>query len=171
MSLQKRSAYKFNYEELSGICFQIALVLHSGIMMQDGLEAMCSVRDQTSGGQKVLQEIADDLKQYTRLSDAMQKTGAFPSYMIGMVQLGENTGNLDAVMTALSEHYKREERLRGMIFGAILYPAILLIMISAVIFVLLSNVIPEFSRVLEDMGVESSSFIRALVSMGGSAFL
>ena len=168
MSTPRKNSYKFNYEELSGICYQMALVLHSGILMQDGFEAMCGVRDQTSGGQAVLRDIAEELKQYGRLCDAMKRTEAFPSYMIGMVELGENTGKLENVMKALSEHYKREERLRGMIFGAVFYPAILFVMISAVIVVLITKILPVFSRVLEDMGVESSSFIRTLISVGSS---
>ena len=163
------NSYKFNFEELSGFCFQVSLMMHSGIFLRDGLEVMCSVRDQTSGGQKVLQGMVDELEQHTRLSDAMQKSKAFPSYMVGMVQLGENTGNLESVMSALSEHYKREERLRGIILGSVLYPAILLVMISAVIVVLLARVLPEFTRVLEDMGVESSTFNQTLISIGGSA--
>ena len=168
MSKRKNNTYRFNYDELSGICFQIALILHSGILLFDGLEAMCSVRDQTSRRQEILRSMADELKEYTRLCDAMQKSGAFPTYMIGMVELGENTGKLEDVMNALAEHYKREERLRGMIFGAVFYPAVLLVMISAVIVALVTRILPEFSRVLEDMGVESSAFIRSLVSMGGS---
>ena len=168
MAAQKKNRYKFNYEELSGICFQIALMINSGIPLQDGLEVMCHVRDQTSGRQKILMGIANELEQQVRLSEAMEKSGAFPTYLTGMVRIGENTGNLDNVMSALSEHYKREERMRGMIVGAIFYPAILLVMISAVIVVLLIRVLPEFTRVLEDMGVESSAIVRTLVTMGGS---
>ena len=168
MSEKKKRAYKFNYDELSSICFQISLMLHSGILLQDGLEAMCNVRDQTSGRHDILMGMASELKDYSRLCDAMEKSGAFPSYMIGMVELGENTGKLEDVMSALSEHYKREERLRGMIFGAIFYPAVLLVMISVVIVALVTRILPEFSRVLEDMGVESSSFIKALINAGGS---
>ena len=169
MSIKKKNIYRFSYDELSGICYQIGLILHSGILLYDGLEAMCSVRDQTSHRQEILRGMADELKEYTRLCDAMEKSGAFPSYMIGMVELGENTGKLEDVMNALSEHYKREERLRGMIFGAVFYPAILFVMISAVIVALITRILPEFSRVLEDVGVESSAFIRSLISMGGSS--
>ena len=167
MSTQKKNTYKFNYEELSGICFQIALMLRAGILVHDGVEVMCSVRDQTTGGQRILRGISDELKQGGMLSAAMQESGAFPTYMVGMVELGESTGHLQDVMTALSEHYKREERMRGMIFGAIFYPAVLCVMICAVIVVLVTRILPEFSRVLGDMGVESSPFIQALISLGG----
>ena len=168
MSANKKNTYKFNYDELSGICYQMALMLHSGILIQDGVDIMCNVRDQSTGAQRVLRSIADELKLNSRLSTAMQNTAAFPPYMIGMVELGERTGHLENVMTALSEHYKREERMRGMIFGAIFYPAILCVMISAVIVVLIRRILPEFSRVLEDMGVETSALIKSLISVGGS---
>ena len=167
MSEEKKRSYKFNYEELSGICFQLAMVLRSGIRMYDGLEAMCSVRDRTSGAHEILLGMAEDLRQYTRLCDAMRKTGAFPPYMIGMVELGENSGRLEEVMTSLSGHFKREERLRGTIFGAVFYPAVLCVMICAVIIALMTRVLPEFSRVLEDMGIETSASIRTLISIGG----
>lgn len=164
----KSKVYQLNYDELSGVCFQIALMLHSGILIIDGLEAMCGVRDQTAGVQRILSGIVEEMKQYTRLCDAIRKSGAFPSYMVGMVELGESTGKLEDVMRALSEHYKREERLRGMILGAVFYPSVLCVMISAVIAALVTRILPEFSRVLEDMGAGPSAFIGALISLGGA---
>ena len=163
---KKKNTYKFTYEELSGICFQIALMLHSGVLLYDGLESMCNVRDQASAVQRILRDMADDMKQYSRLCDSMEKSGAFPANMISMVELGESTGKLEDVMTALSENYKREERLRSMVFGAVFYPIILFVMISIVIVVLVTKILPEFSRVLEGMGIELSPFVRGLLYVG-----
>jgi len=168
MSAHKKKPYKFNNDELSGICFQIALMLHSGILLYEGVGIMCNVRDQTTERQRVLRGIAEELGRNSSLYAAMQESGAFPQYMVGMVELGESTGQLEKVMSALSEHYKREERMRGLVFGAVFYPAILFIMISAVIVVLVTRILPEFSRVLADMGAESSPFIQTLISLGGS---
>ena len=169
MSVLRKMSHKFDYEELSGICFQISLMLHSGISLFEGLDVMCEVRDQDSATSEVLRSIADEMRLSSRLSEALEKTAAFPDSMIGMVQLGENTGKLEDVMSALAEHYKREGRLRGMIFRAIFYPSVLFVMISAVIVALMVRVLPEFTRVLDDMGIESSSYIRMLINFGNNA--
>ena len=173
MPEKKKNTYKLNYEELSGLCFQIALMLHSGVLIYDGFESMCNVRDQSSAVHRILRDMAEEVKENARLCDAMDKTGAFPAHMISMVELGENTGKLEDVMTALSENYKREERLRSMIFGAVFYPVILFVMILIVIVVLVTRILPEFSRVLESMGVELSPFVHGLLYVGsdGSKYI
>ena len=89
MSTQKKKPYKFSYDELSGICFQITLMLHSGILLYEGVSIMCNVRDQSTERQRILRGIAEELEQNTYLCTAMQKCGAFPQYMIGMVELGK----------------------------------------------------------------------------------
>ena len=163
----KKNEYKFSSDELSGICTQLALVLRSGIMVSDGLEAMCDVQDKSSRAQEILRGMAAEMHAHGQFFEAAEKTGAFPSYMLGMVELGEKTGKLDEVMAALSRHYKREERLRATIFGSVFYPAVLCAMIIVVIAVLITNVLPVFSRVLEDMGAEPSAFVRVFLYIGG----
>ena len=53
---------------------------------------------------------------------AFEAAGIFPSYLLHMVQIGEESGTLDTVMDALSTHYAREDAIHQSIKSSVTYP-------------------------------------------------
>ena len=117
-------------EELSSFCDQIALMLSSGMTLRDGIEMLAE----------------DEMKQkvkvhpYTNLYKVVDETGSlyiamrenadeWPSYMIEMVDIGEQTGRLEDIMVSLSTYYQREGRIRSAAISAITYPLVLGVML------------------------------------------
>ena len=98
--MNKKQQPFFN-PELSGFCSQMAMILHSGISPLEGITIM--LEDSTSDREKdILQQILDTLQETADFSLSLKETGLFPSYLVHMVQIGEETGTLDEVMSALS---------------------------------------------------------------------
>ena len=104
--------------ELSYFCGQMALILKSGISSIEGVEMM---EDDftTSADRKIIEIIIDTVAATGQFSVGLAATGAFPDYMIHMVAIGEETGNLDEGMEGLEDHYSREEQLRQSIQSAV----------------------------------------------------
>ena len=67
----------------------------------------------------------------------LEEMSVFPDYMMQMVKIGEQTGNLDEVMTSLSVNYEREEQLMQDMKSAVTYPVIMLGMMLVILFVML----------------------------------
>ena len=69
----------------------------------------------------------------------------------GLVQVGEQTGKLDEIMTELAEYLKESNRLRDRIRGAMVYPALVLFItligLTALVFFLLPVLIGIFDQV------------------------
>ena len=129
--MNKKQQPFFN-PELSGFCSQMAMILHSGISPLEGITIM--LEDSTSDREKdILQQILDTLQETADFSLSLKETGLFPSYLVHMVQIGEETGTLDEVMSALSEHYEREESIAKSIRNAVTYPMIMIGMMLVVI--------------------------------------
>jgi len=154
-------------EELSSFCDQIALMLSSGMTLRDGIEMLAE----------------DEMKEkskfhpYTNLYKVVDETGSlyvamkeneedWPSYMIEMVDIGEQTGRLEDIMVSLSTYYQREGRIRSAAVSAITYPLVLGAMLVVIIGILLWRVLPIFRRVLESLGVGASSSGSVLMSIG-----
>lgn len=61
---------------------------------------------------KVIKGALDDVKSYVKtgdpLSEALNKSGEFPSMVIRMVRIGEESGNLTQVLDQVSEFYTRD---------------------------------------------------------------
>ena len=85
-----------------------------------------------------------------------------------MVQIGEETGTLDEVMSALSEHYEREDSIAKSIRNAVTYPMIMIGMMLVVILVLLVKVMPIFNQVFVQLGTEMTGFSGALMHTGNA---
>ena len=154
-------------EELSSFCDQIALMLSSGMTLRDGIEMLAE--DEQKGNDKV--------HPYTNLYRVVDETGSlyvamkenedeWPSYMIEMVDIGEQTGRLEDIMNSLSTYYQREGRIRSAAVSAITYPLVLGAMLVVIIGILLWRVLPIFRRVLASLGVDSSSSGSVLMKVG-----
>ncbi len=156
---------KLSNTELSYFCSQMALVLHSGISTLEGISMMLEDNADKKDSE-ILSSLLHGMESYGLLHIALKNSGVFPNYMIHMVQIGEETGNLDEVMVALSKHYEREESIRTSVSHAVSYPLIMSGMILAVIIVLLVRVMPIFSQVFKQLGTEMTGFAAGLVTIG-----
>lgn len=157
----------FSNIEVSSFCEQIAMILKSGISSLEGITIM--LEDSSSPEEKnILQNILENILETGSLFEALSQTGLFPSYMLHMIQIGEETGTLDEVMSALSIHYEREDSIAKSIRSAITYPLIMGGMMVAVIVVLLVKVMPIFNQVFVQLGTEMTGFSRTLMSLGNT---
>ncbi|HIQ72740.1 MAG TPA: type II secretion system F family protein [Candidatus Onthenecus intestinigallinarum] len=154
-------------QELSLWCDQIALMLRAGIALYD---AAGMLRESYAGTalEPKLAEIDRKIRESGSLYEAMQEAGCFPAYAVYMVRVGERSGNLEAIMTALSDYYAWEHKVRGAIRSAVFYPAVLVAMMAVVILVLITFVFPVFTQVYESMGVgmTGSSQLAIRVALG-----
>lgn len=151
--------------ELSSFCYQTALILNSGISSMEGISIMLEESEHDSE-KAILQSIYDALLETGSFSKALAASSVFPSYLLHMAEIGEQTGRLDDVMKALGEHYEREESISRSVRSAVIYPLIMICMMAAVIFVLLTKVMPIFNQVFAQLGQEMTGFSRGLLSLG-----
>jgi type IV pilus assembly protein PilC len=155
----------FSNMEISSFCGQFSMILNSGISSIEGISIL--LEDASLPEEKeILQSILQKMQESGSLYPALEHTGLFPSYMLQMIQIGEETGTLDEVMSALSTHYHREDSIHQNIRSAVTYPLIMTGMMVAVIIVLLVKVMPIFNQVFIQLGTEMTGFSRSLMTLG-----
>lgn len=143
-------------DETAMFCTQIALVLKSGISLADGAEAIYDSCEDAPG-KKYFEEINNAVTQTGSLYEAVKQVGIFPTYMVEMTGIGERAGKLDDVMEALGLYYEQEHNIKKSVKNAVLYPAVLFMMLAIVIAVLVIGVLPIFANVFESLGIRSDS--------------
>ena len=102
----------------------------------------------------------------TPLYTALASTGAFPSYLCSMTEVGELSGRLDDVMEGLAEYYHREDTLAANLRSAVSYPLLMLGMMAVVLIILVIRVLPVFQQVYEQLGVDMSGISGTLLQFG-----
>jgi type IV pilus assembly protein PilC len=161
---QKQKAQGLSAQELSLFCGQLALILKSGISLEDGADALCEDSD---GGEKTLMaQIAESLSEHSTLHDALEKTGAFPDYMVRMIDIGEKSGKQEEVLKGLSDFYDREDLFRKSLLGAVCYPLLLMLMMGAVLAMLVWKVLPIFRQVVSGFGLSASAAVMSVIGAG-----
>ena len=104
-------------EELSSFCSQVALILSAGLPLYDGMETLA----ETTKGTEYADLYAAASKKVNEtgsLYEALKADDRWPTYLVEMTGIGEQTGQLESVMNGLATYYGREERIRSSVVSA-----------------------------------------------------
>lgn len=155
----------FSNEYISVFCLQIALLLHAGIHLADGVHLLAEdEKDAVTG--EVLCSMAEFLDEGKALSEAMKSVGVFPAYVVHMTETGESTGRLEQAFRSMAEYYEGRKQLQDRMKSALLYPLVLLVLMLAVIGILLVKVLPVFQKVYEQLGGSMEGLAGGLLVAG-----
>lgn len=137
---------------VSAFCESMAMMLRSGIQTDEAISLLQS-GSKTTGGvlEQGLKEMKASIEQGAGLSDAMEGSGIFPQYAIRMIAAGESSGHLEDILFSLSRYYADQKTITEKLKNAVTYPAVMLILIIAVLAVMLFMVLPAFTDVYNNL--------------------
>ena len=151
-------------KEIASFCGQVALIFNAGITPAEGMSILLS-DTANSEGKEIIEQIHQKCCEGSSFCDAIKCTEVFPDYVVNMIHMGEESGNLDNVMQSLSDYYEREENIAESIKSAISYPIIMIGMMLLVIIVLLTKVLPIFDQVFNQLGSEMQGVSKSLMNI------
>ena len=158
---------KLKSYEIATFCRQMSLMLKAGIAPADGIDILEQDTNDASA-KKLLGSISHVLHSGEKFHVALSMSEAFPDYVIHMVTIGEESGNMDTVMESLADYYEREENIESNIRSAVSYPLIMVFMMLIVVLVLITKVLPIFEQVFAQLGTSMSGFSQSLLSLGNA---
>ncbi len=151
--------------EIADFCSQMALLFQAGIPPAECVNILMEETPSESG-RKILAQIHSVVSAGNPLHEAIASTGAFPDYAVRALALGEESGNLDLSLKSLGEYYEKEASIRESFKSAVAYPIVMICMMLAVIFILVSKVLPVFRQVFTELGSDMSGFAATLLNIG-----
>lgn len=152
-------------DTISSLCLGLSLLLHAGVGVGDGL-ALLAQEEESPALRAVLDEMARQMDDGSPLAAALRSSGRFPNYVCGLVEVGERSGRTEEALAALARHYEDRGRLERRLRSALLYPAVLLVVMLAVIVVLLARVLPVFNEIYADLGGRLTGVAGGLLTLG-----
>lgn len=156
---------KLSSSDISNFCRQMSLLLRSGIAPADGIDILAAdTKDGTA--KNIYDSIGQVLHSGEKFHVALEMSEVFPDYVINMITIGEESGNIDTVMESLADYYDREENIESNIKSAVSYPLIMVFMMLIVVLVLVVKVLPIFQQVFAQLGTSMSGFAQSLLDMG-----
>lgn len=145
---------KPNLDDLVLFSRQMYTLMHAGVPIIRSITGLAeTTRNQVL--QNALREVRQEIEGGHELSVALaQHPGIFSHLFVSMVQVGENTGNLDDVFLQISAYLEREKNTRDQIKAAMRYPMFVIIAITIAMFIINMFVIPTFAKVFAGFGAE-----------------
>ena len=131
--------------ELITFCFHLSQLLKAGVNI---IEALTDLRDTVDnpGFRQVVAGLIEDIEGGLRLSDAMANHPyIFDGVFVSLVRAGEQSGQLNEVLDELSENLKWQDEMASQAQRALIYPAIVLVVVVGVIFVLMIFLVPQLA--------------------------
>ncbi|MCL2053819.1 MAG: type II secretion system F family protein [Oscillospiraceae bacterium] len=146
--------HKFKISELAYNCRQLSAMLTSGLTLVKALDIL--YKEQTKKRpRQVFQEIYEEVQKGQSFSDALRmQQGAFPNFMISMIQAGESSGSLDVTVQRLEVHYAKEAKLNNKIKSALMYPIILAVLCVAIVIIMFTFIMPTFKELMTEKDMQ-----------------
>jgi type II secretory pathway component PulF len=120
-----------------------------GTLVKSGVSLLPALKivENTIGNQILAQQVAS-VAEETRGGDSLaaplRKLGIFPRTMVQMIDVGEQTGTLDAMLLKVAEIEERQMRARTKILISLLAPALILVVGALVGFIVIAILLPIF---------------------------
>jgi type IV pilus assembly protein PilC len=125
-------------------CRVFGTLTRSGVPIIQSLEIVCN----TVGNQVIANAIAGaiaEIQQGGMMSLALQKANVFPPLAIQMISIGEETGELDAMMMKVADFYEDEVEQAVKALTSVIEPLMMVGIAGMVGTILLSMYLPMFS--------------------------
>jgi len=159
-SLQRR----VNAMELALITRQMATLLRAGLPLEHVLKTTAQQTEKPHVERTLLavrakvlegRSLADGLGEFPRV---------FPEIYIRTVASGEESGHLEVVLERLADYTEQRQQLRQKTLLALFYPALLIVISLLIVGGLLTYIVPQVTRVFENVAQELPWITRALIA-------
>ena len=154
-------------EQISVFCRSLAMMLRSGVTMQEAVELFVQDGDDASPLlHSTAQRMEKALGEGQSFAQTARDTGVFPEYALGVFSMAELSGRLDEVLDRLADYYDRQHALNERLRSTLTYPVALLLMMCCVLSVLVFSVLPMFVRVYNSLtgSLAASSYAYVLAA-------
>lgn len=145
---------------------QLATLLGAGQPLDRALTILLELpEDETA--RRAIADVRDAVRGGSSLSAAMERQhGTFSRLYINMVRAGEAGGSLQETLARLADYMERARALQGRVVNALIYPAILLVMVGLSLLFLLGYVVPQFAAMYESLDAELPFFTQIVLGVG-----
>ncbi|MBR3228978.1 type II secretion system F family protein [Candidatus Saccharibacteria bacterium] len=144
---------------------QLSTLIGAGLPLATSLR---TVAEQTQGKamKAIVEEILTNVESGKTLYDSFsQYPDIFNGVYLALIRAGETSGTLDLALKRLADQEEKDAAMMSKIKGALVYPAIILVVIIAVLAFMMVMVVPQVKDLYEDMGEELPGLTQFLVNI------
>ena len=154
--------------DITAFARRLATLLHAGIPLLQSLEVIARAQPDSTTHACVVQ-LKAQIEGGQALHLALRQHMGFDDVFCNLVQVGEMTGGLDALLEGIAHQREKAQALQSALRSAMVYPASVLTVALLVSALLLWFVVPAFESMFASLHAELPAMTRGLIAL--SAFL
>ncbi len=144
---------------------QLAILINAGFPLVTAMDTMIP-QTKSAAFKKVLARIKDALVEGNSFAGALSLyPSVFSPLYINMVRAGESSGTLEIILTRLAEINEKQMALTSRMHGALAYPILMTLVGVAVLFILMTFIVPNITSIFEDMNQVLPAPTRLLIAL------
>ena len=144
---------------------QLATLIGAGLPLAVSLRTVAE-QTQAKAMKSLVEEVLASVESGKTLYDSFgQYPDVFNGVYLALIRAGEASGTLDLALKRLADQEEKDAAMMSKIRGALVYPAIILVVIIAVLAFMMVMVVPQVKGLYEDMGKELPGLTQALVGL------
>jgi len=155
---------KVSDRDLSIFCRQLGTMINAGLSIVDALNIL--------GEQLPNKKLAEASKKVAvmvsegkPISNSMTEFPAvFPGFIVNLVRVGEETGNLDIAFMRAADYYEKMAMIKSKIKSAAFYPTFVVIIATAIVTGILYFLVPTFAEIYASFGGELPAPTQMLIA-------
>ncbi|GAB4284851.1 MAG: type II secretion system F family protein [Candidatus Dojkabacteria bacterium] len=137
------------------IAKQLATMISAGIPIIQAIGILANQSLKQNAKEK-LSEIYKKIESGFTLSKAFRTVGGFfNEIQLSLIEAGEKSGNLNEMLRKVAEDMDKAKKLRGKIQGAMIYPAIIFLVLVAIIFIMVIFMVPQVEQLYRSLNSEA----------------
>jgi len=142
---------------------QLSTLINAGLPLVQSLRTVVDQIDNPAF-EKVLLDIIASVEAGNTFSASMEEyPKVFNDVMVSLVAAGETSGTLDEALERIAIQTEHDAEIVSKVRGAMVYPAIVLLVISGVVIFMLTSVLPQVEILYDDLGQELPFVTNALL--------
>lgn len=132
---------------------QLSSMLTSGLTLVRSLEIL-KQQVQSTYMLEVMDGVITDIEGGSSFSTSISKyPDMFSPIYVSIIKTAEESGLLDKALIRLADNLEKQAKLRSSIKSALMYPAIVVILMIAVVIIMMIFVIPQLSTLYENLNI------------------
>lgn len=144
---------------------QLATLIGAGLPLSASLRTVVE-QTENKGMKAIGEEILAAAESGKSLYEAFSAhPRVFNGVYLALIQAGEKSGTLDIALKRLADQEEKDAAMLGKIRGALVYPAIILVVIIAVLLFMMFAVVPQVKGLYDDMGEELPALTQGLTDL------
>ena len=153
-----------SFSEISVFTRELGWLLKAGMTLNSALDILAK-ETFSSGFGGLIATMRADIRKGKSFHQALAESGAFPPYYVSMIEVGEASGTLAGVLERIATAREREQKIRGKLVSALIYPSLLVTLATGAVIFIMVSVVPSIKDMIEGSGAPIPDQAKFVISM------